>query len=122
MTHTDKFKTPPANENYKEKYNKIKWDNVKPCNDKAAQAVVDKLNNACQICHSKLEDGEKDVCQVCMVNLMSDHIPDVKKMVRSSQDQTLIDALKILANDIKSEDGVANACIYEASQRLEELT
>ena len=96
--------------------------NLKPNTNELAQVVVDKLNNTCQICHSKLDDGEKDVCQVCRVNLMSDHFPDVKKKVRSYQDQTLIDALKILANDIQSDDGVANACIYEASQRLEELT
>ena len=68
--------------------------NLKPNTNELAQVVVDKLN----------------------------HIPDVKKKVRSYQDQTLIDALKILANDIQSDDGVANACIYEASQRLEELT
>jgi len=79
MTHTDKFKTPPANENYREKYNKIKWDNVKPCNDKAAQVVVDKINNACKICHSKLEDGEKDVCKVCMVNLLEENTLQFRK-------------------------------------------
>jgi hypothetical protein len=96
--------------------------NLKPNTNELAQVVVDKLNNTCHICHSKLEDSEKDVCQVCRVNLMQDHIANDSKKVRSSQDQTLIDDLKILANDIQSEDGVANACIYEASQRLEELT
>ena len=35
--------------------------------------------------------------------------------------ETLIKALRILANDIDSEDGVANAVIAEAAQRLEEL-
>lgn len=35
--------------------------------------------------------------------------------------ETLIKALRILANDIESEDGVANAAIAEAAQRLEEL-
>lgn len=35
--------------------------------------------------------------------------------------ETLIKALRILANDIESEDGVANAAIMEAAQRLEEL-
>lgn len=34
----------------------------------------------------------------------------------------LIQALRILANDIISEDGVANATILEAADRLEELT
>lgn len=32
----------------------------------------------------------------------------------------LIKALRILANDIQSDDGVANACIAEAADRLEE--
>ena len=35
--------------------------------------------------------------------------------------KTLIDALRILARDIHSEDGVANAAIREAANRLEEL-
>lgn len=35
--------------------------------------------------------------------------------------ETLIKALRILANDIESEDGVANAAIAEGAQRLEEL-
>jgi sirohydrochlorin ferrochelatase len=35
--------------------------------------------------------------------------------------ETLIEAMKILAVDIQSEDGVANAAIAEAAQRLEEL-
>jgi hypothetical protein len=35
--------------------------------------------------------------------------------------QTLIDALRILVRDIESEDGVANACIAEAADRLQEL-
>lgn len=35
--------------------------------------------------------------------------------------KTLIKALRILANDIESDDGVANACIAEAADRLEEL-
>ena len=34
----------------------------------------------------------------------------------------LISALRILARDIISEDGVANATILEAADRLEELT
>lgn len=33
----------------------------------------------------------------------------------------LISALRILANHIQSDDGVANQCIREASDRLEEL-
>lgn len=35
--------------------------------------------------------------------------------------ETLIKALRTLANDIESEDGVANAAIAEGAQRLEEL-
>lgn len=35
--------------------------------------------------------------------------------------KTLIEALKILAQDIQSEDGVANAAIYEAANRMQEL-
>ena len=38
-----------------------------------------------------------------------------------SSTQTLIKSLKILANDIESEDGVANAAIHEAAGRLEEV-
>jgi predicted nuclease with TOPRIM domain len=34
---------------------------------------------------------------------------------------TLIDAMRILANEIESEDGVANAAIAEAADRLEQL-
>jgi hypothetical protein len=38
-----------------------------------------------------------------------------------SSTETLIDALRILANKIQSEDGVANAAIAEAADRMEEL-
>lgn len=38
-----------------------------------------------------------------------------------SSTTTLISALRILARDIQSEDGVANAAIAEAADRLEEL-
>jgi hypothetical protein len=34
--------------------------------------------------------------------------------------EKLVMALRVLANDIQSDDGVANAAIYEAAQRLEE--
>lgn len=34
---------------------------------------------------------------------------------------TLVKALEILARDIESEDGIANAAILEAAQRLKEL-
>ena len=37
-----------------------------------------------------------------------------------SSTKTLISALKILAEDIQSQDGVANAAIAEAAMRLEE--
>lgn len=39
-----------------------------------------------------------------------------------STNEDLIEALRILAYHIDSEDGVANACIYEAADRIEELT
>ena len=35
--------------------------------------------------------------------------------------KTLIKALRILANDIQSDDSVANACVAEAADRLEEM-
>ena len=42
-----------------------------------------------------------------------------KKQMKSSTN-TLIDAMKILASDVESGDGVANYAIFEASERLEE--
>ena len=38
-----------------------------------------------------------------------------------SSTETLIKALRILAEDIESNDGVANATIAEAADRIEEL-
>lgn len=38
----------------------------------------------------------------------------------TTQTKTLIDALRVLARDIQSEDGVANAAIAEAADRLEQ--
>jgi hypothetical protein len=38
-----------------------------------------------------------------------------------SETKTIIGALRILANEIQSEDGVANAAIAEAADRMEEL-
>jgi hypothetical protein len=38
-----------------------------------------------------------------------------------TDDKTLVCALRILATDIQSDDGVANACIEEAANRIEEL-
>lgn len=38
-----------------------------------------------------------------------------------SSTETLIRSLQILAADIQSEDGVANAAILEASQRMQEM-
>ena len=35
--------------------------------------------------------------------------------------ETLINSLQILANDIQSEDGVANAAIAESAKRMEEM-
>lgn len=41
--------------------------------------------------------------------------------MRTSSTEMIIDALWILSSDIESEDGVANAAIREAAQRLEDL-
>lgn len=38
-----------------------------------------------------------------------------------SSSATLVAAMRILANDIQSEDGVANAAISEAADRIEQL-
>jgi len=38
-----------------------------------------------------------------------------------SKTETIIGALRVLANDIQSGDGVANAAIAEAADRIEEL-
>lgn len=38
-----------------------------------------------------------------------------------SSTETLIESLKILSNDIQSEDGVANAAIAESALRMEEM-
>ena len=40
---------------------------------------------------------------------------------RRTPDATLISALRILARDIQSDDGCANACLLETATRLEEL-
>ena len=38
-----------------------------------------------------------------------------------SSTKTIIGALRILSNDIQGGDGVANACLWEAADRMEEL-
>lgn len=38
-----------------------------------------------------------------------------------TDNKTLIAALRILANEIQSEDGIANSCIEEAANRIEEM-
>jgi hypothetical protein len=40
---------------------------------------------------------------------------------RRTPDDTLVKALRILARDIESGDGCANACLLEVATRLEEL-
>jgi len=42
--------------------------------------------------------------------------------MKKTDTKTLISALRILSKDIQSEDGVANAVIAEAADRLEELS
>ena len=39
----------------------------------------------------------------------------------NSETKTIIGALQILARDIQTDDGVANACLIEAADRLREL-
>lgn len=41
-------------------------------------------------------------------------------MLRSSN-ENIVQALRILADEIQSMDGIANACIAEAADRIEEL-
>lgn len=41
--------------------------------------------------------------------------------MKRTDTQTLIKALHILADEIVSEDGVANACIREGADRIQEL-
>lgn len=43
-------------------------------------------------------------------------------MSNRTDTKTLIEALKLLSQEIYSEDGVANACILEGAQRLQELS
>jgi len=38
-----------------------------------------------------------------------------------TKSKTLVKALRILSEDVQSDDGVANACIAEAANRIEEL-
>jgi hypothetical protein len=39
-----------------------------------------------------------------------------------SSTETIIGALRVLARDIQTDDGVINACLNEAAERLQELT
>ena len=38
-----------------------------------------------------------------------------------SSSSVVVSALRVLANDIECEDGIANACVEEAADRIEEL-
>lgn len=42
--------------------------------------------------------------------------------MRKSDTDTIIGALRVLARDIQTDDGVVNACLSEAAERLEELS
>ena len=42
-------------------------------------------------------------------------------MTRNTDTKTLLKAMRILARDIQSDDGVANGAISEAADRMEEL-
>ena len=52
---------------------------------------------------------------------MSDHFPDVGKKVPRTPTPVLIKALEALSRDVQSEDGVANAALFEAAQRMGEM-
>ena len=39
-----------------------------------------------------------------------------------SSTETIIGALRVLARDIQADDGVINACLSEAAERLQEHT
>ena len=41
--------------------------------------------------------------------------------MKQTDSKTLADALRVLARDIQSYDGVANACIAEAADRIDQL-
>ena len=41
--------------------------------------------------------------------------------MKKNNSKTLIKALRILSDDVQSDDGVANACIADAADRIEEL-
>jgi hypothetical protein len=45
----------------------------------------------------------------------------IKDGIHRTDDEVLIKSLQILADNIQSDDGVANECIREAALRLEEL-
>lgn len=45
----------------------------------------------------------------------------VQSVVMRSSVETLVGSMRILARDIESEDGVANAAIAEAADRLERM-
>jgi hypothetical protein len=45
----------------------------------------------------------------------------MEKVKMKTKSNTLIKALRILSEDVQSDDGVANACIAEAANRIEEL-
>jgi len=41
--------------------------------------------------------------------------------MRRSSTETIIGALQVLARDVQSDDGVANLCLHEAAERMQEL-
>ncbi len=57
----------------------------------------------------------------CTMTVDTDECDEFIPMGARSSTETLIKALRILARDIKSGDGVANMCIAEAADRLDEL-
>jgi Fe2+ or Zn2+ uptake regulation protein len=64
---------------------------------------------------------ECDDCEIVFSNIYQEAeqaIESSKIIMRKTELGTLCKALEILAEDIQSEDGVANACIHEAHERL----
>ena len=47
--------------------------------------------------------------------------PTTKQTNMKSETETIISALRVLARDIQTDDGVVNSCLEEAAGRLEEL-
>ena len=45
-----------------------------------------------------------------------------EQFFREASDSVLVDSLRILSRDMMSSDGVANACVAEAAERIDNLS